>query len=100
MTTLPVASNEILAATCTAPRRSSHEVAFTELSVTGSEKVTETEAEMGTFVAFAVGFTDETTGGVVSTYEAVVKEEINSAESAVPLVFFTEVRTFVVYTLE
>ena len=55
---------------------------------------------MGTFVEAFVGFTDETVGGVVSTYEAVVKEEENCRESAVPLVFFTEVRTFVVYTLE
>ena len=97
---MPVASNEMLALTCVAPRRSSHEVAFTVLWAMGSEKVTETEVETGTLVAFAAGFTETTVGGVVSTYEAVVKEEENCAESAVPLVFFTEVRTFVVYTLE
>ena len=70
------------------------------LWATGSEKVTETEVEMGTLVALFAGFTDETVGGVASTYEAVVKEEENCAWSAVPLVSFTEVVTFVVYTLE
>ena len=64
--TTPLVSNEMLAATWTAPRRSSHEVAFTVLWAMGSEKVTETEAEMGTFVEAEVGVTITTVGRVVS----------------------------------